>query len=508
MKRIMLAVVCLVHFGILLNSCKKEIIYVDKETPIVDTVEAKIRSFSLSAALNQDYLNEDIAFSIQADVITARIPFYTDLKKLKVSFETSGGSLFVDGVKQTSGESINDFSKPVSYKLLDAKGIIKEFTVKLINFTGLPVIKIYTEGNKQITSKDDYLNADISIDGAGELQNFQGKMKIKGRGNSTWSFPKKPYKMKFDTKQSLLGRGADKEWVLLANYNDKSALRTDAAFFMGTQSLLEWTPRANFVELFVNDIYAGSYQLSESVKISDSRVDVTDDGYLLEVDQLNRLEAGDVYMKTKRILLNIKEPEVTTNDEKYNYIKGYLNDAEDALYGPNFKDDVIGYKKYLDVESFVDWYLINEIAKNNDAVFESSCFMNLKPGGKLKMGPIWDFDIAFGNINYNNNQVAEGFWVKNSVWIKRLFEDPEFVAAVKTRFAHFKANKPALLDNINKKSVMLKWSAWENNNKWNTFYNNTNMTYAAMGSYNNEVQYLKDWINKRFDWLDVEFQKL
>lgn len=471
-------------------------------------MQARMMSFSVKSADNVDFINDNIEFSIQDSLIVGRVPFYTNLKKLVVSFQSDADSVLVGGVPQVSGETLNDFSKPLVYQLINGKGKPKSYQVKLVNFTGLPVIKIYTEGSAAIKSKDVYLKADISVDGAGEYPDFNGKMKIKGRGNSTWTFPKKPYKIKFDNKQGLLGEKADKEWVLLANYNDKSALRTDAAYFLGSQSNLDWTPKGKFVELFVNDVYLGTYQLAEGVNVSESRVNVSDDGYLLEVDQFSRMEAGDVYFTTKRILVNIKEPGLVLNDTKFNYIKKYVADAENALYGENFLDPENGYRKYLDVGSFVDWYLINEIAKNNDAVFYSSCYMNMKPGGKLKMGPVWDFDIAFGNVNYNQNQDVQGFHIRQSQWINRLFQDPQFVTAVKTRFAYFKSRKSALLENINKKSVMLKWSATENNNKWNTFYNNIHPNYAVMGSYDNEVQYLKSWINKRFDWLDAEFTKM
>lgn len=493
---------------LLFNACKKEVVYVEKEPVLLDSANVRFLGFRLNAADNPEVLIDNVVFNVQNDVITARVPYYTNLKSLRATFQTDADSVFVDGVAQLSGESINDFSKPLTYELMDKNGKLKKYTLQLLNFTGLPVVRIYTEAGKSIESKDDYLKADIKIDGAGKFADYSGKMKIKGRGNSTWVLPKKPYKMKFDAAIGLLDGNPDKEWVLLANYNDKSSLRTDAAFFLGAQSQLDWTPKANFVDLFVNDVYLGNYQLGEGINVSPSRVNVGDEGYLLEVDQANRMEAGDVYFTTERILLNIKEPGLKKNDEAYTYVKAFVNSAEQALYGAQFRDASQGYRKYLDVESFVDWYLINEIAKNNDAIFFSSCYMNLVPGGKLKMGPIWDFDIAFGNVSYNDNQQPSGFYVKNAAWISRLFEDPDFVAAVKARFEYFKGNKTALLENINKKSVSLKWSIQEDNNKWNTLYNNTPPNYAVVGSYNNEVQYLKDWINKRFDWLDQEFAKL
>lgn len=188
------------------------------------------------------------------------------------------------------------------------------------------------------------------------------------------------------------------------------------------------------------------------------------------------------------------------------FIKEYITEAERVLFGDNFKDPANGYRKYLDVNSFVDWYLVNEIAKNNDAVFWSSCYMNVSPNGKIKMGPLWDFDIAFGNINYNNNQLATGFWVKEASWIKRLFEDTYFVDKVKERFKYFMERKEDIFMYINKTADTLHYSAIENNNRWGTLYSNTWPNYAVWGAYENEVQYMKFWLDKRFLWLDKAFE--
>ncbi len=264
---------------------------------------------------------------------------------------------------------------------------------------------------------------------------------------------------------------------------------------------LEWTPRTRFVEVFLNEVYQGSYQLTEHVKVSTQRVNVTSNGYLIEVDQLGRMEPSDVYFQTARVLFNIKAPDVVLNDEKYAYIKDYVTTAEAVLYGNNFAHPTEGYSKYLDVDSFIDWFLINEIAKNNDAIFYSSCFMNLAPGGKLKMGPIWDFDIGFGNVNYGTGSNHEGFHVKNARWIVRLFQDPSFVEKVKARYDYFYANKYQIIESINRGADNLKWSVIENNQKWKTLYSYTWPNYAIWGSYDNEIIYMKNWLSLRMDWL-------
>lgn len=135
--------------------------------------------------------------------------------------------------------------------------------------------------------------------------------------------------------------------------------------------------------------------------------------------------------------------------------------------------------------------------------------MNITPGGKLKMGPVWDYDIALGNVNYNNNYDPTGFWIKNSKWISRLFEDPAFVELVKERYNNLRG---IILNNIiaelNQDASYLSWSMIENNNKWGTLYTYTSPNDVIWGSYNNEIQYLKTWLSQRISWLDKAINDL
>ena len=445
-------------------------VYVEQYPGPPAIVNSSISKFKFSVDDNKMQIINDIEFKIEDNRITGRIPYYTKLESLIARFETNASMVKVGETIQISGVTANNFVEPVEYTVLHEDGSEETYTVEVTNFTGLPVLFIYTDNKEPIASKDNYVNGTIFFDGAGEFENLTAPMRIKGRGNSTWSMPKKPYRIKFDEKQSMAGFPANKDWVLLANYADKTSLRTEVAFNISRNTSLEYTPRTQHVEVFINDVYNGTYVLTEQLKIGKDRINVTDDGYLLEVDQLSRLDEGDVYFTTDRILLNIKDPDVELNSERYNWIRDFVIAAENALYGVNFKDPQNGYAKYIDVGSFVDWYLVNEITKNNDAKFFSSCYMNITPGGKLKMGPVWDYDIALGNVNYNNNYDPTGFWIKNSKWISRLFEDPAFVELVKERYNNLRG---IILNNIiaelNQDASYLSWSMIENNNKWELY---------------------------------------
>ena len=485
--------ICLLSF-----SCTR-----DLNTPTDSTPQ--FLSFEISHEKNPKNIQKDLAFKFTGDHLSARTTRLTDIHHLIPSFETNAVLVTSKGKPVLSGSTAMDFTRPVEYELTNENGATTIIKAELTNFTNLPVIRIQTEGKQPINSKEDYVAAKITLQSPNQKETFQQKVQIKGHGNSTWVMPKKPYKFKFDHKQALLGMPAAKPWLLLANWYDTSALRTSTSMAMGKLSHLSWTPKMRYTELFLNGIYQGTYQLSEQVKINKNRVNISDDGYLLEIDQPDRLSPDDISFETAKMLVVIKDPDIAPHSDRYQFIKDYVNKVESVLYSDQFMDPENGYAKYLDVESFVDWYLINEITKNNDAIFYSSCYMHLPPGGKLTMGPIWDFDLALGNVNYNNNDAPEGFWVKNAVWISRLFEDPAFVQKVKDRFKFFQQKQGAILDSIEQNAQLLHWAAIENNYKWHNLDPQSSAEDLVSLSFDQHKTRLIEWFNTRMEWLNTAF---
>lgn len=474
----------------------------------------KLLSLDFLAKNNATELIDNVSCSIVGDSLaTCWVPYIMPDKMLVPHFTYSGNSVTAGELEIISDETRIDFSKPLK---LTVKGTDKQanYTVYVHAFTGLPVMWIETENRAPITSKEEYVSAhmrlveDVVTRGPGET--FEADMQIKGRGNSTWGYAKKPYRLKFNEKISLLGEAKDKSWVLLANYLDKSFLRNRLAFYLGSISNLEYTPSSHFVELMLNGRYNGTYELTEKIKVSDNRVNVGKDGFLIEIDALAQKEADAIYFTTEHIdqPVNIKEPEVVIDDENYTYIKDFVCKAEDTLYSDDFTDKDEGWQKYLDMDSFVDWYLINEISRNNDAWRWSSSFMNLRRGGKLKMGPIWDYDRSFGNAEEFDNRNPEGFWMKDMGWYCRLFQDPVFVAKVKERFIFFYEHKDDIIRLVNDDARYLHYSMIENNNKWGMLYNYISPNQDIWGNYENEIQNLKIWIAKRFEWLNTALERI
>ena len=476
-----------------------------------DTIEPKLLSMEFRETTNPTQLINTTMAQIEGDsVVHCWIDYLLDDKQLIPHFTYDGDSVMADDTLLISDVTRHDFRRPVHLSVKSGT-LTKDYTVYVHAFTGLPVLWIETENRTEITSKEEYLNArfrlreDVVTRAPGEVLETDGY--IKGRGNSSWGFPKKAYRLKFDEKISFIDEPKDKSWILVPNYTDKTMLRNAIACYIGDLSNLDYTPHFHFVDMMLNGHYNGTYLLGDKLKISKHRVNVGDDGFLLEID-IRSLEEQDArYFQTKHLEqpVNIKEPEVEYNDANYTYIKNLVETADSILFSPIFTNPREGWQKYMDMDSFVDWFLINEISKNNDACFFSSCYMNLARGGKLKMGPIWDFDISFGNVDFNGNYEVEGFWVKNVAWYQRLFEDPAFVARLKERFDYFYSHQTDIFNFINENANYLKRSVAENNNVWGTLYTYTWPNYDIWGNYLNEVQYMKTWIQRRFEWLKEAF---
>jgi len=478
-------------------------------------VEPKLLSMEFVVDDNPS-LTQRAACTILGDsVIECWLPGIGTNKNLKPRFTFEGTLVVIDGFEAESGKTSIDFSRPrtVAVTTLNKN---KYYTIYVHSYTGLPILYLNTNTGGAVTSKDYYVEGffklveDVRTRAAGDVT--EGVVNIKGRGNSSWKFPKKPYRLKLNEKYPLLDMHKDKSWVLIPNYNDKSMLRNSVSFYMGKISNMDYTPEAHFVEMVFNGSYQGTYLLCEKLKIADHRVPVGDDGFLLEIDSRAPGEYGSHYFSVSHIenVVSIKDPEVVDGDENYNYVKDFVAKADAVLFSSYFRDPESGWQKYLDMDSFVDWYLINEIGKNLDSFFDTSCYMHLQRGGKLMMGPLWDMDVAFGNMSQANQTCFRptGFYIKNVKWYKQLFGDPVFVKRVKERFEYFYSRKNEIFNNINQDAQYLKLSAEENEKKWGTLNTYTWPNYDIWGSYQNEVQSLKEWMNTRLEWLRTEFYNM
>lgn len=313
---------------------------------------------------------------------------------------------------------------------------------------GLPVVSIDTENGVGITSKDNYVNCTVTlndVDGGAPLL-CEGAQ-IKGRGNSTWNLPVKPYKIKFNQKQEFFDLGKAKDWVLLANYGDISLIRNYIAYQTARNlSELSNSPDSHLVEVYVNGNYQGVYLLCEQVEVNDHRVEVSEDitdpdtGYLIEMDEWVAKQKDGPYVVVNDKLVPtslddgsreyaIKFPdEDEITDAHLAFIKDYLERAIAAAEG----DDYELVEELIDVKSFAQMYLIAEIFKCPDVDY-SSFYMYKDAGGKLSAGPVWDYDMAFGNVKHKEAECRryDYLWAKQAnPWFNALLKHGEFVNLV------------------------------------------------------------------------------
>jgi spore coat protein CotH len=478
--------------------------------------EAAFTAVKIEAQNNKGSVTNDVTCTIAGDSITAIVPEMVTSKKFALTFtlKEAGTVVKVGDTTLVSGTTVTDFSKVVSFNLTSPKGLTKTYRVIIKVFTGLPILYITTSTGADVTSKEVYMNGSVVIDpNNGFPQTVTTiPMQIKGRGNSTWAnYPKKPYKIKLNSKTAMLGMPAAKDWALLANYNDKTMMRTKLAFELGRRIGADFTPQSRFVEVFLNGKYWGNYQLASTVEIHDNRVNIKElktaditGGYLLELDY--RMDALTTWKTNKNLPFTLKDPEELAPDQ-LNYIKAYIQDTENALYSATWTDPVNGYAKYIDPDSFMRWYAVEEIVKNQDSWDFSSIYYHKNAGSKLGMGPIWDFDISMGNCDYSPSRLPESWYTRNAVWMIRLAQDPGWNLKWRAKWTAMR-NKEVqqLLADIDTYSAYLKLSAAQNFKRWPILDKYVYPNAVVLGDYDKEVAYLKDFMTKRIAWIDANIK--
>jgi hypothetical protein len=428
---------------------------------------------------------------------------------------------------QTSGVTKNDFRKNIVYTVNDV-----EYTVIFISpqASGLPVIHIKTVNGDTIDSKENWTNMQsFVLTDAKNPQNNISKVgatnpsgtnfhRIRGRGNTTWGNPKKPYRIRFRENVSLFGHAAYENWVLLAEYSDPTFLTTPVTFELG-RTVFDYQPYTltyQHVHLYINSSYNGLYGLTEHRQASPDgigapgRVGIDpNEGWFVEMDSYWD-EAPKFKTTNYELPIMIKSPEAPTNPENsndpaYDFIKNDLNTLCDLLASEEFPES--GYRDSIDVNTFLDFLMINDIVRNIELQHPKSTFAYKDKDGKISMGPLWDFDYAFaGNETHLFFQSFSS--VRSLIWhgfFLRFFEDPVFLVKYKERWNEKLADVSAVSQIIDELGEKIRPSVNEDSKRW-----------AIPGGYQdsyptdhaNETERMKTWWNNRVSLLNVELNKV
>lgn len=373
----------------------------------------------------------------------------------------------------------------------------------------LPIFYLNTENNALITSKEDYINANLYIDATQtpHLSSFGTKenpivTEVRGRGNYTWtSFDKKPYRIKMAKKASLLGMTTDKSYALLAHADDNTFLRNEVGFELSRLLGMKYTPMQQPVELILNDEYRGLYFLTDHIKVSSQRVNVIEQednetnpelitgGWLIEIDNYE----DPRQVATQRVpRFTVKSPEIMSTAQE-NYIRNFLQSTENAIYLKDKNNNL--WENYIDLNTLVDFYIIQEIVGNTES-FNGSCYFSKDRGSDTKIffGPVWDFGNAFRHNNkfiYQDIQFA-------SHWLPEIVKYPHFQDAVKYRWSRLQDS--GLMDNVYSyidsfvdrvdQAVASDYKRW---------------TQYGSNNYSNSVRTVKNYLNERVAWLNQQW---
>ena len=491
----------------------------DYSQPLVFTVEAEDGSkqqYTVEIALkdtgvlsafrflkkNNAFLTADVSSSIGEESIIPLVTF--SQSELIPTFTTNAVKVLVDEVEQKSGMTKNDFSSPVVYQFIMRNGETFQYTVKAeFLLSAIPELTITTTDPSiaEIPSKDYYLEGTLAVNGRGGYEDYTGKTEVKGRGNSTWGYPKKPYRLKLNKKAEICGLGKAKNYVLLANHLDPTLMLNSVAFKIGRLLELPFTNHAIPVDVVLNGIYKGSYLLTEQIEVKENRVDLDENNSVMwELDSY-----WDDEPKFKSTAFNlpvmVKDPDLTT--EQFESWKKDFNAfttqfAKEPLEGNSYVD-------MIDIESVAKFLITFNLVHNMEINHPKSVFLHKEGNGKYVMGPIWDFDWAYdyeGTSNhfgrYNTPLFSSSMNGVGTAFFQRFLQDSRVKAIYKRTWQDFKNNKlDALLQYVDDYAVMLKPSVERNSELWE----NTR-------SFDTKVKELKTWLRNRADYIDSEVSKL
>ena len=385
---------------------------------------------------------------------------------------------------------------------------------------------------------------------------YSGNIGIEIRGESSQYFDKKSYGFETwdenyeDMDVSLLDFPEEEDWILYGPYSDKSLIRNKLIYELSNQMGM-YASRTQFIELSINSEYKGLYVFMEKLKRDKNRINISklketdldensiSGGYIIKIDKSDMEDGSytdynsfksnyDVFGNIngdKLIFFNYEYPKPSDiHSYQKNYIQNYFHEFEDALSSNNFVDPNIGYRKYINEESFIDFFILNELSNNVDG-YRLSTYLYKDRDEKMNIGPIWDFNLSFGNADYCggerydvwcykfNERCLGDFW-NVPFWWDRLLEDESFVTKLKTRWNDLRTNilsNENIISMVNEKYSLLKNEtnvANNNFNKWKIFGIYIWPNSFIGNNYFEEIEFLKNWIINRTAWLDESINSL
>lgn len=388
------------------------------------------------------------------------------------------------------------------------------FSIRAVGDTGLPRLDVVMEEPAWNINKEDYIGCTVTLSGAGEEYDFtELEAGIRGRGNTTWKFyPKKPYRIKFEEKTSMFGEKKNKSWVLLAMYNDFSYIKDRIAFTLADSlGSDDFVPSYNYVELYINGKYKGLYLLTDQVDENKGRTDVKEDfteedievPFLVELDEYapDEGDEGVDYFAIGSRYYTVKYPEADERytDAQFEYIKSYIETVDALTAKKNVTVEELS--EYIDLQSFMDFYIVQELMGQTEINFKS-VYMSKEIGGKLKMGPIWDFDWSVNGpylTKYRNVNAErfEGLCSGDNFFGRLYYGSPEFRRALSDRYLEVRDKLAEAIDRVAEEKEVLSLAVKKDKLRWHVFH--------FKADFEERSDEVIEWLHKRLLWMDEAF---
>ena len=465
---------------------------------------------------DNDALVCDIKLSKSGSRFTALIPPGIDLKNAVLRFD-SNAKVTIGGSAVVSGQTSANIADNTAIRVRSGKkNATYTLSIRQLD-TGLPCVGITSE--KVISSKTEYVSSYFAICGNGASYGADLGLTACGakvRGAYSSGLEKKPYTLKFEKKTKILDLTPEKSWILVASHLDLSQMRNYTAYEIAKEfDATDFAPRMRFVDVFVNGEYRGLYLLGDKIDISSTRFTLNqhekgpDVGVMLELEKDFRAEGvkGYDYFQTPQgWCVTFKDPDADElTKEQRDYIRDYFIAAEQAIISG------VGYEDYIDVDSFIDWFLVETLFKNCDSEFTSSIYFHKDTGGKLKMGPVWDFDSGLGNhVGFPELLDHTGWQPRNGTYFTYLMSHQSFREKMSKRWFemhHVVEGYNGLIDST---VELIRRSYNENFKVYDILQNGIWPVpdyVSSRKSIDGQAEFMKDWVAKRIAWLDNEFSK-
>ncbi len=468
-------------------------------------------TFVIEQTNNQTYIQEDIVGTIHEESIKISMSEKIDATQLIATFTHNGHTAMVATTEQESGVTPNDFSNLVVYTIVAQNKDRKQYVVN-VEFTKdpneepkaqIPHIYIDTDGGVPIVEKKVYIEANVRIDGGTNYESFEARGAIRGRGNSTWGMPKKPYRFKLKEKASLLGLPAEKSWVLLQNYIDPSLMCNSVAMKTGQLLEMPFTHHMIPVDVTLNGKYIGAYTFTEHKEVTENRINVGPGGWLVELDT-NYDEDYQFRSSKYNLPVMISHPDLgdlptTQANQLLAEMTADFNILDELIYSSTFPNN--NYLDYFDAHAFVNYLIVYMLTDNEEINHPKSTYIYKKKGGKYTMGPIWDFDWAFGYEGTHQhfvNPTRNLFWTGGkaglgTAFFTRLLQDPAIQQEFKTQWPKFRTNKyPILVEYIKEYAETIRDSHAKDQKVWK----------QSSGSIDKYRDRMLDWLDARVAYID------